>query len=892
MWCAGMSAPTGPMKSPPKGSAFAFKKPAAKTPTSTAARSNANPSRDAVRQQGKGSAAGGDDHRKNRWQKFLGENLGKIQDEEGITPVEAMRRCAERWKELEEERAEVLLPGTSGTSSPEVSRGASPSGSEEGAGSRSRSPQQFSVRGQSSFKTLAPGLKRRRTAEMHQNIITVAQEINKDRQQFQWLRGNVSLWKVDPNDKSRMKKIDRQVGRARTSARSAEQQQARDDKVEGEAEDRATRIELDPDEVGVSHRELDSIREWLKAPSVHVAAKYLYVGKEHASAVANAFQKTGKVPESAADRRGAGISLNRLAGSSDWTREQIQELRMWVIGQARQGLNVFAKPLRAKAREITGKKIARQRFQELREILGVVFSKVTGDGSAKFSRRVRVQRYRFLLRRAHEDRREPHLRPIRVYTDESYCHAHHAAKNTWVLSEKAWRETVIQDAKEKIARGETPEVPSNVVGMATQRGAAIAKPKSGKGGRAVIVNALYAHPEGLSDEEKTNIDPALDLAGPVPGALAIWAAQDSKGDYHGNFTNDVYLHWLDDKLIPAMIELSRKSNWRPVTLILDGASYHSSSLPTSVDFQQISKEDCMGLLKMLRVSEDDIKDLPDLKKKRGGAQGVGSDKTLDSLRAFLKERLPSAPSRAEALIRLRLRQYDGGNGVPNSEHWAIDFEPHYHFELQATEHGWGVVKVDVSQSPVYDLGHMMARLEESFKRLWTPELCRKLVKKCRLYELEYLLDDSRAFARGGSEEDKRCEHPYCTLAVHESEASKMGEAARSAEVRRCRGQCGGTGYHRQCLLSGGMFANDAEKATAWPVDATWCDCGCGDMEDLSDDDDEVVDLTETPGQKRAREDDEKLANFIQQVDCIIASKAAMAAASKGAAGGAARVLER
>ena len=90
----------------------------------------------------------------------------------------------------------------------------------------------------------------------------------------------------------------------------------------------------------------------------------------------------------------------------------------------------------------------------------------------------------------------------------------------------------------------------------------------------------------------------------------------------------------------------------------------------------------------------------------------------------------------------------------------------------------------------------------------------------------------------------------------------------------------------------GMFANDAEKAAAWPDDETWCDCGCGDMEDLSDDDDEVADLTETPGQKRAREDDEKLANFTQQVDCIIASKAAMAAASKGAAGGAARVLER
>ena len=88
-----------------------------------------------------------------------------------------------------------------GASSPELSPGASPSGSEEGSGRRSRSPQQFSLRGQSSFKTLEPGLKRRCTSEMHQNIVTVAQEMNKDRQQFHWLRGKISLWKVNPDDK-------------------------------------------------------------------------------------------------------------------------------------------------------------------------------------------------------------------------------------------------------------------------------------------------------------------------------------------------------------------------------------------------------------------------------------------------------------------------------------------------------------------------------------------------------------------------------------------------------------------------------------------------------------------------------------------------------------------
>ena len=132
------------------------------------------------------------------------------------------------------------------------------------------------------------------------------------------------------------------------------------------------------------------------------------------------------------------------------------------------------------------------------------------------------------------------------------------------------------------------------------------------------------------------------------------------------------------------------------------------------------------------------------------------------------------------------------------------------------------------------------------------------------------------------------------LCVGRARSRPSSPASSGGALRKCTkiSSEGGGRRSRSPQLSGGMFANDAEKAAAGPDDETWCDCGCGDMEDLSDDDDEVADLTETPGQKRAREDDEKLANFTQQVDCIIASKAAMAAASKGAAGGAARVLER
>lgn len=200
----------------------------------------------------------------------------------------------------------------------------------------------------------------------------------------------------------------------------------------------------------------------------------------------------------------------------------------------------------------------------------------------------------------------------------------------------------------------------------------------------------------------------------------------------------------------------------------------------------------------------------------------------------------------------------------------------------------------MSMNPVFNMKEMMDRLQDSFERLWTVDLCRKLVRKCRLFEAEYLLADDSAFRRGGPEEDKRCEHPHCLLSVHESEASKMGAIARDKEVRRCKGQCGGAGYHRQCLFSGGMLSEE-ERKVAWPEGETWCDCGCGDVDDgvcTDEEEDEIVDLTESAGQKRAREEREKFDNLSAQVDFLIRSKKEMAAARKGAAGGAAKGLER
>jgi hypothetical protein len=180
---------------------------------------------------------------------------------------------------------------------------------------------------------------------------------------------------------------------------------------------------------------------------------------------------------------------------------------------------VFSKPLRAQIHDLTGVSLNRRKLQAIREPLGIVFSKVVGAGGAKMSRRVRLQRFRFVARRMEEDAREPSKRPMRVYSDESYCNANTAANNTWVLSERVWEETILQDAIEKIATGDTVEMPTNMVGSMCHAGAQLSKPKSGKGGRAVIINALYALPADLSDDEKACIDGDVVMGGPVDGVL-------------------------------------------------------------------------------------------------------------------------------------------------------------------------------------------------------------------------------------------------------------------------------------------------------------------------------------------------------------------------------------
>ena len=722
-----------------------------------------------------------------------------------------------------------------------------------------------------------PEKRRARTAEMNMGIISTAQQADKDKDLFSFLGGAPILKMQDPRNPGRQTVLVARaasqvaLARPRRSGAAAREELVDDTRV-------ATTIELDPTRGGLTLAGLDAIRKHLLEPRAALAARYIGVGRKYASATLGAWQRTGTVPAAVADLRGRDRGGGQAAVASLFTRAQLQKIRMWIIGEARAGRNVFSKPLRAQIHDLTGVSLNRRKLQAIREPLGIVFSKVVGAGGAKMSRRVRLQRFRFVARRMEEDAREPSKRPMRVYSDESYCNANTAANNTWVLSERVWEETILQDAIEKIATGDTVEMPTNMVGSMCHAGAQLSKPKSGKGGRAVIINALYALPADLSDDEKACIDGDVVMGGPVDGVLTIWAASSSTGDYHGNFTNSIYLHWLDSKLIPALIKLSKKNAWRPVTFIIDGASYHTATRPSALEFASLTRGECLELCELFGVTEAQVAHLPVHKQQKGPE--VGANVELHHLRSFLQLLMPPQRSRAQVLWAQRLKQAK----VPDWELWVLDEEPAYHYELQATEEGWGVVKKDIAMHPVYSLKGMMTALKLSFETLWTEQLCCSLVRRCRDHEARFWYDDYKVFGVGGLDEDVKCSFEFCTINDQMSAATAKGEQARAVEVRRCMGVCGGDAFHQQCLTHGRRL-NAQEIENVWPASKSVCRCGCSD-ELASDSDDEEE--TEELG-----EDEKTLAKVKQHMAIALAAqRASNAAATKAKPPGASSSLER
>jgi len=197
------------------------------------------------------------------------------------------------------------------------------------------------------------------------------------------------------------------------------------------------------------------------------------------------------------------------------------------------------------------------------------------------------------------------------------------------------------------------------------------------------------------------------------------------------------------------------------------------------------------------------------------------------LRALLSLKMPKQPNRIELILSQlvsaepELRQF--------ADRMVILYEPHYHFELQAIERAWGIIKGAVSRKPTYKLSTAVQQLEKEFRERLKPAVCKKLCDKVRRQGNTYLFHDLKRYGINGYEPDVMCCSSHCRWVSLDHKAGGEGSTARNLEVRVCQG-CG-WGWHESCLING-MSTLHAPKA--WPKTGYTCWCGC-EVNDLTSD---------------------------------------------------------
>jgi hypothetical protein len=409
-----------------------------------------------------------------RWRAFMTHRLPDIMTTEGMSSNDAMSRVAAEWMESKEDDSQLLLLAEAGIKDP-----CAPAGSEDGTPTAGRKRRLRSASPhRPRYKRFAPRKQRSRSLEMHECLVNASQEMQQDKVLFQSLRG-AELRKLDPRHKTEGRYLTLKHKAAPTA--EAQQQSTRSndkrgvvdvedaDDEDNEGDEGGERGEwLKLSGQGMSLSEMESIEAWMQETAAESAARAVGVGREHASTVLGAYQQTCHVPpaEETGDGRGGKRDTIKTSRGRRFSKAHIFAFRSWVIDQALIGDNIHHRNIAVELERIAGAAPTRRAIRRLRGILGICRGKVVGANSAKTSRRVRLARYRFVKRRMEEDRRaDPGMRPIRVYSDETYAHANTNVGETWVLEEKAWRETVIRRAEEAIERGEEAPTVSSLAGM-------------------------------------------------------------------------------------------------------------------------------------------------------------------------------------------------------------------------------------------------------------------------------------------------------------------------------------------------------------------------------------------------------------------------------------------
>lgn len=280
----------------------------------------------------------------------------------------------------------------------------------------------------------------------------------------------------------------------------------------------------------------------------------------------------------------------------------------------------------------------------------------------------------FLIQYAKALKEEEQQRCVIVYTDESYVNTGHALRCSWYSMD-------------------TPEK-NNIV-----------RP-SGRGKRLVLLHAFTKN-GWLTTNLSIHSDRCDEK---VLSCELIYEAEKGDGDYHANMNGDIYIQWLQNRLIPTFKKLFPG---KKMVLVLDNASYHHVRGEDWVNVYTMDKNECAYKLIDLDVTSITVQRLKKGTKTMETKQfnqvsyynhGGKYAPTLEELKAELKSYIDSHPQINRTEVYKLFEQHD---------HELI-YTPPYQPGVQPIERLWAYVKNYVASQ--YETGRTMSQLlEQTYK---------------------------------------------------------------------------------------------------------------------------------------------------------------------------------